>query len=170
MKPTPPSTPPPDIHIRCTYADRIKLVGNLKFPENIRPDMTIHSGKYQSRSGLILKISPSWISMHEYEYTIGSCKGLCFTEQNIIFILAIINTIPHNGNFIDLLQAFQSMGYHLQQDLAIIEFFEPRLKQHLLIKQGFISLQKITLYSGYPSLGETASGVIKSWKNMEGEK
>lgn len=78
--------------------------------------------------------------------------------------------IPHNGNFIDLLQAFQSMGYHLQQDLAIIEFFEPRLKQHLLIKQGFISLQKITLYSGYLSLGETASGVIKSWKNMEGEK
>ena len=42
---------PPDIHIRCTYADRIKLVGNLKFPET--PDgLTIYSGKYNHHQDL----------------------------------------------------------------------------------------------------------------------
>lgn len=169
MKPTLPSTTPPDIHIRCTYADRIKLVGNLKFPENTRPDLTIYSGKYQSPSGLTLKIVPAWTSKLEHEFTIGSCKGLCFIERNTIFILAIINTAPHNGQFSDFIQAFQSMAHHLQHDLAIIEFLEPRLEHHLLTKQGFTQLKKFVLYPGYPSFGETVSGVIKSWKIIDKE-
>lgn len=131
-----------------------------------KPSLDIYDGKYESlKNRLSLMVLPIGIHLandpiEEYEFRIGTIRGLWFIDRKIIFINAIINDNPHNGNFDDFLEALEEMSKDLKMDFAIINFFNYQLKRHLIEKRGFIEFNKLIISSG-----EITNGVIKYFQN-----
>ena len=80
------------------------------------------------------KRNESW-----HHYKIGTCYGLWKSKNKTYEILSILNDVPGNGHFQDVLEWFE---HHCRRDnkaLRIKEFFlNPEFKQHLINKRGFV--------------------------------
>lgn len=123
-----------------------------------------YNTKYQSRNGLWLTFNPWNVSIPEdkikqYEFKVGSCHGLVFFDRWMIFINAVYNAHPHNGDFEDFLEVFEAMAQDLKKDLVFVNFINDRLKHHLIQKRSFLEFIRMTL-----SDNEKVDGVIKSYK------
>ena len=73
-------------------------------------------------------------------FKIGTCEGLWRATAKTYDILAIINTEPGNGHFIDVLEWFEQSCQRDQKDFQILEIWNEGFKKHLIEKRGFLEI------------------------------
>jgi hypothetical protein len=72
-----------------------------------------------------------------FRFRIGTCTGLWTVEGKAYIIIAVTNSVPGNGHFEDVLEWFENSCRRDRYSLRMAEFFNPRLKQHMIEKRGF---------------------------------
>lgn len=72
------------------------------------------------------------------EFKIGTCIGQWIAREKTYDILTVINDVPGNGHFQDVLDWFENSCRRDNKDLRILEVMNPGFRDHLLKKRGFI--------------------------------
>lgn len=77
---------------------------------------------------------------HWCDFRFGTCHGLLGMGRNgdRLILLAVVNDQPGNGDFNRLMEALEYAVAPFELILAIGPFWNDRLKQHLLLKRGFV--------------------------------
>lgn len=91
---------------------------------------------FKSTHDLAFGMAP-WITADFTRFKIGTCEGLWRSTPTSYDILAIINTKPGNGHFIDVLEWFEQSCIRDNRDFQILEVWNERFKKHLIRKRGF---------------------------------
>jgi hypothetical protein len=81
-----------------------------------------------------LNINPKNLDTRVYEF--GTITGICKVIDEKLYIIAIENTDPHNGQFEPFVECLESRG------ACVIEFMNERLKQYF-IKRGWVEFNRI---------------------------
>jgi hypothetical protein len=74
------------------------------------------------------------------DFKVGTCNGLYYCDKKSFIILSIVNSIPSNGHFEDVLQWFEFSCKRENKTLKIIELMNGRFKTHLINKRGFLDI------------------------------
>lgn len=71
------------------------------------------------------------------DFIVGTCGGRWAATDEAYLLLAIVNSVPGNGHLDDVFQWFEHSARRDKKALKILEFFNPRFKQHCIKKRGF---------------------------------
>lgn len=75
-------------------------------------------------------------------FRVGTCTGQWGSTSDSYYILSVINSSPGNGHFEDVLQWFEFSANRDKRNLLILEILDGRFYNHLLLKRGFVALDK----------------------------
>lgn len=71
-------------------------------------------------------------------FKVGTCHGQWRSTESAYEILSVINDEPGNGDFNTTLEYFYISCRRDKKDLVIRELWNKELKEHLLVKHGFV--------------------------------
>lgn len=85
-------------------------------------------------------LSCAWERDPEWNrFKIGTCEGLWRATALTYDILSIVNDVPGNGHFDDVLQWFENSSKRDRKNLRIIEIMNKDFFRHLIEKRGFVA-------------------------------
>jgi len=102
------------------------------------------SEEFQSEHKLPFEVAPWNQNLNPNyiwtQFRIGTCEGLFCATPISFDILAVINSMPGNGHFNDVLQWFEYSCRRDNKLLRILETWNQEFKIHLIEKRGFINV------------------------------
>lgn len=113
-----------------------------------------NKNKFQSKHNLEFEVSP-WEynipnnDMHCEKFRIGTCDGLYGQHNDFYVIIAIVNSVPGNGHFDDVLEWFERSCKRDKKALVIAEIWNEKFKAHLINKRGFVNFGDSSAMKGY---------------------
>lgn len=93
--------------------------------------------EFRSTHGLIFEQCPFEYDATFFRFRVGTCEGLWTVENKAYIIVAVTNSMPGNGHFADTIEWFEHSAKRDGYTLRMAEFFNPRLKRHMIEKRGF---------------------------------
>lgn len=108
----------------------------------------IEKTEFKSEHNLQFKVS-DWIFTEFTRFRIGTCDRLWRSTGTTYDILAVSNDSMGNGHFNDVLQWFENSCKRDNKDLQILEFWNSRLKKHLISKKGFNDIGNNSIIKTY---------------------
>jgi len=92
---------------------------------------------FKSTNNLPFESTPEPTHLDFFGFRIGTCHGLWRANKNSYEILAVINNERNNGHFNDVLEWFEMSSKRDKYELRVLELYNDRLMQHLIVKKGF---------------------------------
>ncbi len=71
------------------------------------------------------------------QFKIGTCNGQWKSSKDSYDILTVINDNPGNGHFKDVLEWFERSCVRDKKAFRILEVWNKKLAEHLVLKNGF---------------------------------
>lgn len=76
------------------------------------------------------------------DFRVGTITGLWISISHCYVILSLINSSPGNGHFDDVLEWFENSCKRDDKNLLILKCMNVAFYRHLLLKRGFMHLDK----------------------------
>jgi len=76
-------------------------------------------------------------------YRIGTCHGQWGDTWDSFYILSVMNDEPGNGHLQDVFEWFEFSCKKYGKNLLVLACWNKEFYQHLLVKRGFIALDKM---------------------------
>lgn len=79
-----------------------------------------------------------WHSSEYMQFRVGTVNGLWTSLSDCYVIVSIINDVPGNGHFDDVIEWFEFSSKRDNKNLLIVEIMNKRFYLHLVSKRGFV--------------------------------
>lgn len=93
--------------------------------------------EFRSGHGLIFETAPFQYDPTVTRFRVGTCEGIYTVAPGAYVIIAVTNKEPGNGHFQDTMEWFENSCRRDGYSLRMAEFFNDRLKNHMINKRGF---------------------------------